>query len=203
MPRTDRQPRVRLSAEVRRERILAAAASAFAVAPYPEVSVAAIAAEAGASEALVHRYFDGKPGLYAAVVELAVDSLERRQEEAFAALPPNTSARDQVRVSLEVYLDYIADWAPGWAAPFVLAGSDPPAALEVRRNARAAYVDRLDRILPPGRGVRRRHAIVGYFGFLDSACLAWVEAGCPAAERAPLIEAALGALEGALGDWGG
>ena len=27
-------------------------------------------------------------------------------------------------------------------------------------------------------------------------------AGCPAADRGPLVEAALGALQGALGDWG-
>ena len=36
-----------------------------------------------------------------------------------------------------------------------------------------------------------------------AACQAWVDAGCPERDRHPLTEAALGALEGALGDWGG
>ena len=60
---TDTPRRQRLSAEARREAILAAARDAFARGPYEEVSIAAIAAEAGASEPLVHRYFDGKAGL--------------------------------------------------------------------------------------------------------------------------------------------
>lgn len=202
MARTDRQPRRRLDADTRREAILAAAAGAFAAAPYAHVSVAALAAELGASEALVYRYFGTKADLYARVVELAIDRLADRQRAADAALPPHTSARDRVRVSLDVYLDHVAATAPGWASPFRHAADDPEPATRVRRAARAAYVQSLRDLLQPTGGLRHEYALWGYFGFLDGACLTWVDRGCPGAERAALIDAALGALEGALGDWG-
>ncbi len=202
MARTDRRPRRRLDADTRRDAILAAAAQAFADAPYPQVSVAAIAAGEDASEALVYRYFGSKAELYAQVVRLAIDHLAQEQRAADAALPPYTSARDRVRVSLEVYLDHIAASAPGWAAPFRYAGNDPEPSLRVRRAARAAYVEALRELLQPTGGLRQDYALWGYFGFLDGACLAWVERGCPDTERPALIESALGALEGALGDWG-
>jgi hypothetical protein len=41
-------------------------------------------------------------------------------------------------------------------------------------------------------------AFHGYLGFLDAACLAWVDAGCPVTEREPLVATAVGALRGAL-----
>ena len=48
---------------------------------------------------------------------------------------------------------------------------------------------------------RHAYALAGYFGFVDAATLRWLGAGCPEAERYPLVDAALGALQGALGDW--
>ena len=55
----------------RRELILSAARRAFASRPYEEVSLADVAQEAQASEALVHKYFAGKAGLYAQVLRPA------------------------------------------------------------------------------------------------------------------------------------
>lgn len=207
MPRTDRQPRQRLDAHTRRAGILAAAAVEFARAPYEEVSVAHVAAAASASEALVFRYFGSKPQLYASVIRWTMDELVARQASADDALPPGSSARDRVRTALLVYLDFLAERAMGWAASFVVAGNDPAAAVAVRREVRAEYVDRLGELLGlapatgPGRLVRDEFALWGYFGFLDGACLAWVDRGCPVTERDSLVDAALGALEGALGDW--
>ncbi len=65
VPRTDRQPRQRLDPDARRAAILSAAAEVFGAAPYAEVKIAAVAARAGASEALLYRYFAGKEELYA------------------------------------------------------------------------------------------------------------------------------------------
>ena len=53
----------------------------------------------------------------------------------------------------------------------------------------------------PGEQARHRYALWGYLGFIDAACLHWVERGCPDEERWGVIDAALGALEGGLGDW--
>lgn len=199
--RVDRTPRRRLDAEVRRSLILDAAARRFGERPYALVSVADIAQDAEASEALVFRYFASKADLYAAVVARAIQALGERQRAALAALPQGVPVRDRVQASLEVYLDHIAEAAPGWAAPFTAAGNDPEQALEVRRAARAAFVEELRSLLGVTGWARHEYALWGYFGFLDGACLAWVERGCPDDERHPLMDAALGALEGALGDW--
>lgn len=201
-PRTDRTPRTRLDPDSRREAILAAASDAFAHAPYAEVSLAAIAREVGASEALLHKYFDGKAGLYAEVVRGAIDALWVQQQAANEALPANAPARDRVRASVLVYLDHVAAHPRGWAAPFMVARNDPEAAMVVRREARATYVEALAGLLQPDPTPRRQYALWGYFGFLEAACLAWVERGCPDDDRHALADAALGALEGAIGDWG-
>ena len=73
--RTDKRPRLRMDPAERRELILSAASRAFASRPYEEVSLAEIAEEAQASEALVHKYFVGKAGIYAQVLQGAVDEL--------------------------------------------------------------------------------------------------------------------------------
>ena len=84
----------------RRELILSAASRAFASRPYEEVSLAEIAEEAQASEALVHKYFVGKAGIYAQVLQGAVDELADRTRRADHARPEGSSARDRVRAAV-------------------------------------------------------------------------------------------------------
>ena len=185
----------------RRELILSAASRAFASRPYEEVSLAEIAEEAQASEALVHKYFVGKAGIYAQVLQGAVDELAERTRRADAALPEGSSARDRVRASVLTYLDFIAERSPGWMAYQILAGHEPGEAARVRQEAREAAVRALAEVVGGSRGHRDDFAFWGYLGFLDDACLRWVRAGCPDDQRHSLIDAALGCLEGALGDW--
>ena len=109
----------------RRELILSAARRAFASRPYEEVSLVEVAAEAQASEALVHKYFAGKAGLYAEVLRLAADDLAKRTRRADDALPEGSSARDRVRTSVLTYLDFIAERSPGWVTYQALAGDGP------------------------------------------------------------------------------
>ena len=185
----------------RRELILSAARRAFASRPYAEVSLVEVAAEAQASEALVHKYFAGKAGLYAEVLRRAADELTERTRGADDALPEGSSARDRVRTSILTYLDFIAERSPGWMAYQILAGHEPGEAAQVRQAAREAAVAALSDVVGGGRGHRDDFAFWGYLGFLDDACLRWVRAGCPAEQRHSLVDAALGCLEGALGDW--
>src|SRR5665648_1021845 len=184
MVRTDRAPRRRLDPSERRERILAAATDAFAATPYDEVSVAAIAAQAEASEPLVYRYFTGKADLYAQIVTLAIADLLARQAAALDALPDGVPVRDRVRTST-----------------LHRPGSEPERVSTLRREARRDYVERLRELLAPTTAARHEFALWGFFGVLDAACLCWVERGCPDDERDSLVDAGLGALEGALGDW--
>lgn len=190
--------RRRLSPEKRREALLDAARQEFAHSTYDDASVAAIAARAGASEALVYRYFDTKAALYARVVEDAIESLARRQDAALAALPADADGAARLAATTAAYLDHIATHPVGWSAPQRRAGSEPAEALAVRAAATAHYADRLAADVGESDSAAKRFAVAGYFGFLESACLAWVDAGCPDGERTALVGAAVGAFAGAL-----
>lgn len=202
MPRKDRTPRRRLDAETRRDAILDAAVEAFRATPYGQVKVTDIAAAAGSSSALVFRYFGTKPALYAAATRVGVDEIIARRAEVLQELPDGTAVREQIKALLGVYLDVISDHPESWANPFV-AGDEPPEAIEVRAEGRAYFINLLRDLLAMTPGWQRHdYALYGFFGFVDQACLEWVRRGCPDDHRSPLIEASLGALEGALGDWG-
>lgn len=198
MPRSDRRPRKRLSPEERRTAILGAAAAAFARAPYDQVSVAGIAADAEASEALVHRYFAGKAELYTEILAAAVRNLLERQRQADIELGPQTPARRRLATSLEVYLDFIANASEGWAALRRNPHDGPPAAALLQARTRAHYVSLLRSVLNLTPNRQQDQALYGYLGFVDAACLAWVDDACPDEDRPMLIATALGALEGAL-----
>jgi AcrR family transcriptional regulator len=68
------QPK-RLGAAARRESILAAALPAFAAAGYERTRVADVAAAVGVTEPVVYQNFGSKPGLFAAVLERAVEEV--------------------------------------------------------------------------------------------------------------------------------
>jgi AcrR family transcriptional regulator len=198
----DKQPRQRLAPEDRREAILAVAAEAFREQSYDRVSLATVAAAAGASEALVHKYFEGKAGLYAELVRRAVLELDDRQERALAELADGVPARDRVRACALAYLDHVRGHPVGVAALHRAPAGEPDIVAALRTTARADGVARLRGFLAPDQGERQEYALYGYVGFLDAACERWVGEGCAESLRWPLVEAALGALEGALGDWG-
>lgn len=201
-PRNDRSPRQRLDVDARREAILEAAVAEYAKGSYSTVTVTQIAARANASAALVFHYFESKAGLYTAVVQRAIESLLAAQRMADEQLPSGSSARDHVRTALYVYLDHIAAHPRAWADPLA-GGQEPDAATELRAVTRARYVELLRKRLEPTPSLRAEIALSGYFGFVDSAALAWVHRGHPDHERDELVTTALGALEGALGDWAG
>ena len=201
MARTDRQPRTRLDPDSRRAAIVEAAAAAFAAHSYAEVTISSIARRAGASDALLYRYFASKDVLYTEIVQLAIDELLGQQAAALEALDTGVSVRDRVREATRVYLDHISTHPAAWAMPLRNPGTEPSTAATVRLNARRDYVQRLASMLAPSSQLRHEYALWGYFGFLDAACLHWVERDCLEDDRDPLIDAVLGALEGALGDW--
>lgn len=189
--------------EERRSLILTAARQAFASQPYDKVSMTAIAAQAQASEALVHKYYTSKASLYAEVLAAAATELSQRTRAADAALPAGSSNRDRVRIWLMTYLDFIAERTAGWEAYQLLADHGPSEASAVRHHMRRETVAALANVIGGQQGAREQAAFWGYTGFVDTACLRWIEAGCPEDQRHSLIDAALGCLEGALGDWRG
>lgn len=199
--RQDRTPRRRLDPLARQEAILAAASELFAAHGYADVSVAQIAEAAAASPALVFRYYASKSALYVAVTRQVIEDFDRRRAAAVQALPAGASTRDRVSRTIHVYLDQVAAHPTAWAT-HLTRGQEPAEAIDLRRQARQDYADALQDLLRPTFWPRHHYALLGFLGFLDQACLAWLDAGAPAEHRHPLVDAALGALEGSLGDWG-
>jgi AcrR family transcriptional regulator len=197
--RSDRRPRQRLDVRERRSAILDAAKAAFAGGSYEEVSVAAVAEAAGASEALVLRYFGSKAALYVEVVEAAIALLLERQLAADAALGPHVPPVERVAESVRVYLDFVAAFRRGWAGPLRAPYGEPAQAEALRTDLRRHYVHQLRALLGPAPARPRDLALHGYLGFVDAACLAWVDAGCPDGERVAIVEMAVAALRAAVG----
>lgn len=198
MRSTDRRPRQRLGAESRRAAILRAAGAAFAAQPYPQVSVAEVAAAAGSSEALVHRYFGSKSGLYVAVVRSATDRLLERQRAADAALGPDATPRERLARSIRVYLDAIQDWSVGWTSRLTDPAGEPAEATALRHRNQETYLALLRAVLAAPDTPAVGYALTGYLGFLNAATLAWVEGGHPAGDVDLLVDQCLAALEAAL-----
>lgn len=190
-----------MSVEQRKATILAAAGERFSAASYSEVSTQDIATASETSQALIFHYFGSKSGLYTAWMNENLQSLSDSVHQGLATVPPNTSRRDRVRLSLEHYLDFIEEHPLTWS--IVQRGGDEPIeATNLRIEFRDEFHQELRELLDP-QGVRGDYAIAGFIGFLISACMEWADSGFNADERAPLIEALLGSLQGALGDWGG
>ena len=201
MARTDRAPRRRLGVDARQNDILAAAEAAFRDTTYADVKVSAVAEAAGASAALVYRYYSTKAGLYAAVVAAELDDLATRQAEALSAVPDGSPVRDRVRALLEATLDHVAGDPLRWAAEF--AGDEPAEAVTLRTQDRIREVAALRDVLLLSDWARDEFSVTGYFGFVDAACRAWAADGCPEDRRWAVRDSALGALQGAIGDWRG
>lgn len=199
MTGADRPPRIRLDSDQRRAAILDAARSHYAERGFSEVAVGEVARDAGASPALVFHYFGSKAGLYASVVADALGRLADDRARADSSLSLGIPARDRVRAWVLTHLEHVAATPRLWTTAL---RDEPPEAVDLRDADRRTTVEELRRVLRPTGGVRADMALWGFFGFLDAACAHWVDAGCPPDDKHSLADAALGALEGALGDWG-
>lgn len=186
--------RRRLPVEQRRAQILDVAGALFAENGYNGVSTLTVAQACGVSEGLLFHHFPSKAEIYAAVVERRLDRLDEAMRNAVDSMPPNSPKRDTVRALIVTYLDHIAEEPLSWAA--VTRGDTPAEAQFVGIERRDGVVDKLLALVGD-----RSIAVSGFLGFVEAVCLDWVDAGCPSESREPIIAAALGALEGALGDW--
>ena len=121
-----------------------------------------------------------KTNLNTQLPQSVTDELAERTRRADAAQPEGSSARDRVRTSVLAYFDFIAERSPSWVTYQVLAGHDPgDEATRVRREARETAMAALAEVIGGSRGHRDDFALWDYLGFLDDACLHWVNAGCP------------------------
>lgn len=101
------RPNARRTDAATRERLLAAATRLFAQHGFGGVSVRDIARAARANVAAINYHFDGKLGLYRAVVHAAVHAM-RAGDAAFLTAASDASPDDQLRTYVAGYLPRIA-----------------------------------------------------------------------------------------------
>ncbi len=135
--------------------------------------MADVATAAGASKPLLYHYFPTKSDLYLAAVRAAAEELR-------AATTTTTTADLAPGVALDRALTAHVAWVAANAQAYraVLQGShsSDPAVQAIIEESRADVVARLAQ----GFGLRRlspaqRTALRGWVGFLEGACLDWLE----------------------------
>ncbi|SDN72280.1 TetR/AcrR family transcriptional regulator, partial [Allokutzneria albata] len=161
--------RRRLPVAQRRDEIVAAAQRLFGTRPTEDVTIEAIAAAAGASRALVYRYFGGKQQLYLHALLAAVDDLARVIE------PPPGPPLSRLRFAVSGYLDFAERHAHGYVA-LVRGATHSAEAAEIVDRTRELIAElafeglELDRSQP-----RPRLLLVGWVAAAEAMTLHWLE----------------------------
>lgn len=138
--------------------------------PWDEVSMADVAAAAGASKPLLYHYFSTKSDLYLAAVRSAAAELRE-------ASKPDLDLPIDLRLlkSLRAHVDWID--TNGLAYRAVLQGgiSSDREVQAIVEESRAEVVERLAEGFDfDERAAAQRIAFRGWVGFLESACLDWL-----------------------------
>src|SRR3954469_22490193 len=128
----------RLDVDERRAQLLALGERLFTTHAYGELSMAAIAREAGISKALLYHYFPSKQAYFAATLQAAADDLRERTEPD-PSLPP----AEQLMGSLDAYLGWIEEHREAYVKLLRTAGE----VAEVRELVEAVRTRTAARIL--------------------------------------------------------
>src|SRR5689334_9162433 len=160
----------RLDVDERRRRLLEIGAELFTEHAYDELSMAKIARAAGISKALLYHYFPSKEAYFVATLEEKANELQRRTEP-----DPSLEPMEQLSRSLDAYLGWIQENAGSYDKMIRNAGAAPEvrALLDRVRTTTARRI--LEGLSPGGEpSPVLRTAVRGWLGFMDGACLDWV-----------------------------
>jgi AcrR family transcriptional regulator len=181
----------RLDVDERRRRLLELGADLFARHTYAELSMAAIAREAGISKALLYHYFPSKQAYFAA-------TLAREAEElgALIDVDPSLPPVQQLTQGLDAFLGWVEEHAEGYGK--LLEGATTHAEVrELVDQVRAGTAERILAGLSPGAPPPAlRAAVHGWLWFVDGALMDWLEHRD--VERPQLLALLLGTLLGAV-----
>ncbi len=197
--------RVRMTPEGRREQLLDLGVLLLSTRSLDEVTIEALAEEAGISRGLLYHYFDNLTDFHRAVIGRAADDL--------IAVTAPVAGDDAVAVltdSLGAYVDYVVANRPGYLSLVRAAASGNEALREIYEEARASLTDRLFKF----EGVERagehgisalgyedtpavRLMVRGWSALAESVVLDW-SADPDGVGRDDLLRALAGSLFGAL-----
>lgn len=187
--------RRRMSPDERRDQLLDIGTELFAGTPYEDVAMDDVAARAGASRALVYRYFPTKRDFFAAIFHRASERLMAASET-----DPGLPATEQVTSALDAHLDYFtANARTALVANRGALAGDPTVQAIISEELAVLRRRMLDAfaLTGPERTIAAI-ALSGWLTFVRTVCVEWLAAeGAMPHER--LREMCLRALTGALG----
>src|SRR3954453_9100422 len=160
----------RLDVDERRRRLMEIGAELFTEHAYDELSMAKIAKAAGISKALLYHYFPSKEADFVATPEEKANELQQR-----TAPDPELEPLEQLSASLDAYLGWIEENADSYDKMIRNAGAAPEvrALLDrVRTTTATRVLEGLSAGSAPSPILRT--AVRGWLGFMDGACLDWV-----------------------------
>jgi AcrR family transcriptional regulator len=158
----------RLDVDERRRQLLERGRELFTANAYDELTMAAIAREAGISKALLYHYFPSKQAYFAATLS------EAAAEVAARVVPdPELAPAEQLSRALDAWLAWIDDNRTAYVKLLRSAGAVPEVRElieRVRTDTAALILERLGDTSP-----ERRASVRGWLWFMDGVCLDWVE----------------------------
>jgi AcrR family transcriptional regulator len=182
----------RLDVDERRRRLLDLGAGLFARHTYAELSMSAIAREAGISKALLYHYFPSKQAYFVATLQQQAEELAQ-----LIAVDPGLPPVEQLTRALDAFLGWVEDNADGYAK--LLEGATTHAEVrELVDQVRAGTAQQILAGLSPGAPPppALRAAVHGWLWFMDGALMDWLEHRD--VERPQLLGLLLGTLLGAV-----
>ncbi len=182
----------RLGVDERRRRLLELGADLFSRHTYAELSMAAIAREAGISKALLYHYFPSKQAFFLATLEQQAAELARLVD-VDPALPPV----EQLTRALDAFLGWVEANAEGYGK--LLQGATTHAEVrELVDGVRYATAQRILAGLAAGGAPTPalRAAVNGWLWFMDGVLTDWIANRDMA--RPELLGLLLGTLLGAV-----
>jgi AcrR family transcriptional regulator len=182
----------RLDVDERRRRLLDLGKDLFARKTYAELSMAAIAREAGISKALLYHYFPSKQAYFVATLQQQAEELARLID-----VDPTLPPAEQLTRALDAFLRWVEENAEGYAK-LLEGGTTHPEVRELVEQVRAATAERILAGLSPGAppAPSLRAAVHGWLWFMDGALTDWL--AHRDMEREQLLGLLLGTLLGAV-----
>lgn len=188
--------RVRLDNDQRRAQLLQLGKRAFSDRAYDDVSIDDLARVAGISKGLLYHYFPTKRDLYVAGLREIADELV----EAIVRVPVSLAPIDQVRTSVDAYLEHVMRHSRAFVALMRGGiGSDPEVAAvieSVRTRLFEKFLVGSPFAALLAGDARFETAVRGWIGFVEAASIDWC--ANPRLSRADLCELLTDVLFGIL-----
>lgn len=185
----------RLENDERRRQLVELGARLFTEHAFGEISMAAIAREAGISKALLYHYFPSKRDFFAATLAEGADELRRAVEP-----DPDAPPAEALLKSLGAYLVWVEEHKDSYAK-LIQSVASVPEARDLVEQVRAMTASRILDGLAGAAGIAApptaRIAVNGWLWFLDGAILDWL-ADPAGTSRDQLLGLVVGTLFGAL-----